>query len=262
MRKIFMTQSIDSSSKINAFARDIAVGTISGVAATPSFYWIITCKVFTQLRNEAKKGGKELPKFPTNPFAYFKGMPGFAASFGPTIAIQTAAKGFFGNYHHPLFAAISAGCFSAIIVGPAELVMTQQQINGGSFFETAKNIKKFHGVQGFSRGMLATAMREGGSSGTILGAVPLLTRKFQDMGYSEKEARTGGSIIGGVIGASLSQPYDAIKTKYQSDLAFKESMIKTLQKTGGFSGLYWRIFLYIGASGSISYIQENLNKKI
>lgn len=250
-----MSQKIDSN-----FIQDLKVGTISATLATPTFFWMITLKVITQLRAKAKIEGKKLPEFSKNPLHYFKGMPTFAASFGPTIALQTAAKGFFGNQLHPIAAAVLAGGVSALIVAPFELITTQQQAYGGSMIQKIGKIYQGYGVQGFARGIVSTAGREGCSSGTILGVVPFLKEKFQEQGFHDPQARAAASLIGGTIGATLSQPFDTRKTRLQTDLAAKDALWKAVTSKGNFSGLSWRILVYFTASGSISYLQEKLKK--
>lgn len=186
----------------------------------------------------------------------------FAASFTPTIAIQTAANGIFSNVLTPFFAASVAGMSSAIAVCPAEGIMIQQQKTGSSFWQTAKHVYSIYSIQGFYRAFVPTAIREGAFSAAYLGAAPIMKEKMQSFGVNEGVAQVTAGAVAGTVATVISHPFDTFKTQKQQDFSMNMSMIKAIFQRGAFAGFRWRVPIVEVATTVLPYVQEKLNAKI
>jgi len=154
-----------------------------------------------------------------------------------------------------IVAAIGAGGTSAVIGGPLELIMIQQQRKGGSLLSAAGQISSY-GPSMWSRGLTMTALREGVYTGGYLGVTPVIREFLQKSfpSWNEEGCRAIGSVCGGLFACYLSHPCDTIKTCIQGDIEgakFKthSSTVSTLLSEGGLSSLYrgapWRLFRQI-----------------
>lgn len=144
------------------------------------------------------------------------------------------------------------GTISAITSSPIELVMIQQQINGGSLIQTPLNIIRNHGIfsNGILRGFIPTACRDSIYVCGMLGITPWLQKHFEnEFKFSSSQASFMASLGGGAFAAIPSHPFDVIKTCMQGDIEKKHhtsflSTFLNLYKHGGFkrlfNGLFWR----------------------
>jgi hypothetical protein len=245
------------------FWQNVFVGSISGMSAVSIIQPMIYFKNATQAR--AAEGGKsvvQVKSFEKNPRVWYRGVAGFAASFAPTVAIQTAANGIFANVWNPFFAASAAGIISAVVVCPAEGVMIQQQKTGNNFWQTAKYVYTNYGVQGFYRAFVPTAIREGAFTAAYLGAAPMMKEKMQSFGVNEWVAQMVAGVIAGTGAAGVSHPFDTFKTQKQGDFSMKMSMIKAVFQKTAFAGFGWRVAMIATATTVMPFVQEKLNAKI
>eukprot|EP00243_Klebsormidium_subtile_P013754 TRINITY_DN9308_c0_g1_i1.p1 TRINITY_DN9308_c0_g1~~TRINITY_DN9308_c0_g1_i1.p1 ORF type:complete len:288 (-),score=15.19 TRINITY_DN9308_c0_g1_i1:390-1253(-) len=157
--------------------------------------------------------------------------------------------------------AASAGAVSALVGCPAELIMIQQQKQGGSLASQLRQVVQQHGVTAFAKGLGPTVIRESIYTGTYLGANPLICSKLQQLQpgmFADRPvaAMVVASIVSGLAAAGLTQPVDAIKTKLQANLgdpAYSSvtraaaSMIKERGVLSLWSGLLPRSLRIIGA---------------
>lgn len=150
-----------------------------------------------------------------------------------------------------LTAAALGGLATSLITSPVELVMIQQQMFGGSIFGVPMAIIKKYGLasNGMSRGLSCCMARDAIYVAGMLGVTPILQTYLKENGSSENVATLGASMIGGVIAAIPSHPFDVIKTCMQGDLKgerFTSSTgtLRYLLNEGGikrvFSGCMWR----------------------
>ena len=189
----------------------------------------------------------------------YRGGLGFGMSFAPAIALQTVANGVFSHHFPPLFAAALAGMVSAVVIGPAEFVMIQQQVTGKRFLETAKYIHKQYGYRGFSRGVIPTMVREGVFTAACFSATPWMREKFQLYGMNDSLAQW---MVGGMVGttaALISQPFDTWKTQMQRDLSLNMPVEKALFRKNAFAGLKWRCAMVATAVTWIPFAQSRIN---
>ncbi len=241
------------------FFQNLFVGSIAGVSAVSIIQPMIYFKNVTQAQ---AANNAQVVKFEKNPGAWYRGFFGFASSYAPTIALQMAANGVFENYCHPFMAAMGAGSFSAVIACPAELMMTQQQQTGETFWKTAAYVFKNHGIQGFYRAALETSIREAVFTGAYLGAAPVLKEKMRAYGMNEWVAQILAGCIAGTIAAAVSQPFDTFKTQKQSNFALKMSIKQGICQKTAFAGFKWRVRMIIIATIVMSLVKEKLNGQI
>ncbi len=166
--------------------------------------------------------------------------------FGITSVINTTL----GGQDNELVSAIGGGSIAAIFASPVELVMIQQQNNGGNAYKNIKNVLSSHGSLMIFRGLNLAILRDGIYVGAMLGLTPVLNRYIQEeYGQSPVASNFYASMIGGVIAAVPSHPFDMVKTCMQGDLNKKIygnslQALSTIWKQGGikrlFSGGMWR----------------------
>lgn len=169
--------------------------------------------------------------------------------------------------------AILGGGFTAFCSSPIELIMIQQQVNGGNIIATGHRILSNYGFlrQGMYRGLTATMMRDSIYVFGMLGITPIVQKflmdpknlhyipsvlKTQDPSnsthYMPLTASAAGfyaSMVGGIVGALPSQPFDIIKTCMQGDVqqvrySSFSSTLRTLWQENGwrrfYNGCFWR----------------------
>eukprot|EP01031_Cornospumella_fuschlensis_P028721 gene28721-34672_t len=127
----------------------------------------------------------------------------------------------FGINKEAFLSAGLGGMFSAAFSSPIELIMIQQQKHGGSFFSTPARVIRTHGFmsQGIMRGVIAAAGRDSLYTVGMLGITPLLQNFLQEeYKMSLASASFAASMVGGVLAAVPSHPFDVIKTCMQGDL--------------------------------------------
>lgn len=241
------------------FIKNVFAGSVSGVAAVGFIQPMI---YFKNIQQAAANSTTQTKGFEKNPRIWYRGAGGFAASFAPTIALQTAANGVFANSMDSFSASLTAGMISAVVVCPAEGIMNQQQKTGTDFAKTAKYIYTSYGVQGFFRAFTATAIREGYFTAAYLGATPILKEEMICLGFPEWAAQIAAGTISGTLGAVVSHPFDTFKTQKQRDFSLKTSMIKEVFQQKTFAGLPWRIAMIVTAAIVMPPVQNFVNKMI
>jgi hypothetical protein len=135
------------------------------------------------------------------------------------------------------------GLISGIVASPMELLLIQQQNFGGSLPACLSKIFRSHGFAGLSRGMMGSMGREGLWCCGYMGLGPVFQRYFSETGWNEHSALMLGSILSGVIVATLSHPMDTIKTCMQGDIERnKYTTVMGTSKTlasEGFQRFFW-----------------------
>jgi len=231
------------------FALGIIAAFIEGVILQPTYYW----------KNAAVQ---HLP-FTLNPKLLYRGTACSIMNECQAMGIQFGGTSWFQKIigTSPLkvtrqqeeFAASSlGGLTAATIASPVELIMIQQQKFGLNLSTTSFKIISQYGVlrNGIMRGLYATAWRDSIYCYGMLGVTPVLQDYLiEKHNLSMTSASLYASVLGGVVAALPSQPFDVIKTCMQGDLpqnkyrSFRETF-KQLYIEGGcrrlFHGCFWR----------------------
>ena len=154
--------------------------------------------------------------------------------------------------------AILGGMIAANAASPVELIMIQQQRQSGTFWGTPIKIVKTHGIglNGIFRGVVPTMLRDSIYVSGMLGVTPLIQSYLMDThGYGQNTASFIASVVGGTVGAVISQPIDVLKTCMQWDIEqikYKglSQSIRQVWSEGGlsriFNGCLWRTINIIG----------------
>lgn len=258
-----MSTQVNPSDSFKSFLKDFMTGGLSGAVTVAALQPMIYYKNLSQARSLEQAGqSSSSTKITWNPRVWYRGAGGFAASFAPTIALQTAANSVFSNWVSPLAAACLSGAFSSIVVNPAELIMVQQQRTGSSFAATLKTLARTGGIRVFFRGLPFTAGREATFTGAYLGSTPHLKEKFQKLGAGPGPAHVAAAVISGLFAALFSQAMDTHKTRIMRDLNYQEKFTRMLFTKEAFAGIGWRFAMIVTATTALPLIQEKIKKAI
>ena len=226
-------------------AQDVGIGVfaafVEAIILQPTLYW-----------KNANAQGKP---FTMNPRVLYRGSGAsifnecqmMGLQFGLTSVINTYLGGGEG---HEVVSAMVGGMIAACFASPVELVMIQQQNRGGSALSVLKHLQLDVKPSIIFRGLSNAFARDAIYVGGMLGMTPVLKRYLQtEYEIDGRSANFYASMIGGIIAAVPSHPFDLIKTCMQGDLTGKKyttplETFKTIWKEGGmrrlFSGGMWR----------------------
>ena len=225
----------------------VAAGTIEVCILQPMLY----CK------NAAQQG---LP-FTVNPAILYRGLTMSVVNMSILTGLQFPLTGIVSKTitrgedrklesSEQISAGFIGGALSGFVCAPMELVMIQQQRNGGSLFFQAGRVVNDYGMTSLFRGLATSCGREGLFTAGYLGAAPVLAAKLKEsFGVDGKLGSFMGACCAGIVAATLSHPLDTVKTCLQGDVAqetYKNmpSTFSTLLKEGGigrfFNGWSWR----------------------
>ena len=110
--------------------------------------------------------------------------------------------------------AFLGGVSSAFFASPVELVMIQQQLHGGSSIKTFMKIVNYNVLL---RGLMPTIGRDAIYVTGMLGVTPYVQEYLiNEKNISVNQAGFYASIIGGIIAAVPSHPFDIVKTCIQA----------------------------------------------
>jgi len=149
-------------------------------------------------------------------------------------------------------AGVSSGIISSIIAGPMELVMIQQQVNGGGMVTTAMDLIK-QGPGTVFRGVTGMMMREGIYCGGYLGVMPVVRGEItkRNPTLNDDTARLAAACCTTPFVSFASHPADTMKTCLQGDVAgarytgymqTARSLIAERGLQSLWAGLPWRLF--------------------
>lgn len=229
------------------------VGLLCGVLEVSALQWV------NYFKNATQQG---LP-LSMDPRVLYRGYTANVFNMGGCTMVQVGVMGRFkknilGDEQRKLTSAehfaggFTAGVTSALVGGPLELVMIQQQNNGGTLPAT---LAKLATPSRLARGFVPTAFREGLWSMGYLAVPPViggfLKNSYPDTFDSDDKARVPASLLGAFVVCYASHPFDTAKTCMQGDI--KQVKFKGLRQTfatlyaeDGITGFYrgapWRYF--------------------
>jgi len=207
--------------------------------------------------------------FSLNPRIIYRGTGASIFNECQMMGLQFGVTGFFQRIfrsdasHHvsrtqEMISATLGGAFTALFTSPVELVMIQQQRFGGNIFSVTTKIGKEFGFgsKGVFRGLSANIARDSLYVCGMLGVTPILQKYFMDhMDLGKQTAGLYASLLGGVISAVPSHPFDIVKTCMQGDIEQKvyrsfTQTFRALWNEGGvkryFNGCFWRTINVVG----------------
>mmetsp|Transcript_97906 Transcript_97906/g.169568 ORF Transcript_97906/g.169568 Transcript_97906/m.169568 type:complete len:297 (+) Transcript_97906:29-919(+) len=190
----------------------------------------ITCIQWAYYMKNARQQGMPLT---LNPRVLYRG---YSANCG-NIAVGTGFQFFINGYVEKLMtggiqrklssseqisSGFLAGFTSGVVASPAELVMTQQQVKGGSLGSNIVNILQ-QGPNNVFRGLTTTCMREGIFAAAYLGIAPSLRSELSHRApnMNSEVLRVASAVAGAAVCGALSHPFDTIKTCMQGDVERK-----------------------------------------
>eukprot|EP01026_Neomeris_dumetosa_P029931 TRINITY_DN24087_c0_g2_i3.p1 TRINITY_DN24087_c0_g2~~TRINITY_DN24087_c0_g2_i3.p1 ORF type:complete len:287 (-),score=21.82 TRINITY_DN24087_c0_g2_i3:245-1105(-) len=180
-----------------------------------------------------KNALQEGRRIPINPIQWYRGYLMNVVSITPTISMQFSSNYIFDKLYRQFFQktpdggatvliAACAGASSAVVVGPTEMVVIQQQRNYEKLQSLLPKLWRNYGITTITKGLDATMSREAIYCAGYLGVAPVLKEamdswtSLEGVPASTKVLFSG--IVGGVIAALFSQPFDTIKTRMQAHL--------------------------------------------
>mmetsp|Transcript_60299 Transcript_60299/g.73881 ORF Transcript_60299/g.73881 Transcript_60299/m.73881 type:complete len:251 (-) Transcript_60299:34-786(-) len=224
--------------------------------------------------------------YPTVLREWYRGVFINAGSLSPITAVQCYANSLFinaiytfkGSNHkltdiQMLSCSAAAGCVSALIYGPVDLMVIQQQKFQASLSATFNIIREKYGAMRIYRGVTSTMVRESIYTMGYLGVAPVVQKRLNNTNpwFLDNPIRASvlSAMIGGTFAAILTHPVDTAKTCVQSDLVGDKYPTARwtgvhLYKNGGlpvlFKGVVPRTLRLCGACFVISQVREVLTK--
>jgi len=149
-------------------------------------------------------------------------------------------------------AGVTSGVLSSFLAGPMELVMIQQQVNGGGMVSTALDLLK-QGPGTVYRGLLGMCLREGIYCGGYLGVMPVVRSEIMNRNpeMSDDTARLAAACCTTPFVSAASHPADTLKTclqgdvkgvRYEGYLQTARTLVAERGVTALWAGLPWRLF--------------------
>lgn len=146
----------------------------------------------------------------------YRGLPVNAAGFIPTMAIQNSVFSEVENVlnqtnltppYKKAIAALAAGSASAITSCPRELLIIQQQNNGGKFYGVYKNLVNQYGIMVTWKAGTLVAARNSSFAACFFILSPELSSTFGMY----------APFMAGSLSAIVTHPLDTIKTRMQAE---------------------------------------------
>ena len=228
---------------------NLFVGAFGGIVETTLQMPIITYKVCVQ-------EGRALP---TTVGAWYRGVGVSAGALAPITAFQMVMNGIFeravtrggaleATDAQKIGVAMAAGATSALLYGPVDLIMIQQQKLRMGPLQAARHIVTAGGVLAIERGFFACAGRESIYTAGYLGLGPVFKARLQNssdaFASSDLAASIVSSSVAGILASFATQPIDTCKTRMQGDLSGStypsatRAFLEAVQNPGGLGSLY------------------------
>ena len=137
----------------------------------------------------------------------------------------------------PLFAGCSARIFAVTVVSPLELIRTKMQSEKMSYSQVRvafSNLIQQYGYRGLFKGLQATVIRDAPFSGIYWTSYEAYKRYRQIVQPDFLEAFIGGAVAG-CIAATITCPFDVIKTHQQ--IEFGEKFLFSKNGNGNGNGI-------------------------
>mmetsp|Transcript_69300 Transcript_69300/g.122669 ORF Transcript_69300/g.122669 Transcript_69300/m.122669 type:complete len:292 (-) Transcript_69300:143-1018(-) len=220
------------------------VGAVAGIADITGIQWAY------YLKNARQQG---LP-LTLNPRILYRGYGANCINIAAGTCFQFAFNGMLEGVltdgsrkltvAEQLGSGFVAGFASGIVASPAELVMTQQQVKGGSLGSNVSRLV-LAGPSACLRGLTPTCFREGIFASAYLGLAPVLRTKLQEKmpSANEEALRVLAAVGGAAVCGALSHPFDTVKTCMQGDVERRDygtpkQTARAIWSQGGLAAMY------------------------
>lgn len=243
--------SLDS---LSPFQRSVIGGAASG---SETFFdlFFFAYKTHTQLKGlKVIKG-----QFSKDPRVWFAGwrfaVPAQTAMGLVQTLMDRKVDLFLSPHGNPtqlqrVFSSMIGGAIASPMVCPLETILTQMQIqfaNGAlpknvNVMGVIDQIYRSYGLAGFTRGTLATAFRDMPYTYGYLKGHELFKPLFNRVTQNDMTAQTLGAFFSAVINATISHPFDVVKTAMQGDMDKKKYTTFTRTWSIIFAETGWRGF--------------------
>jgi hypothetical protein len=233
-RSVLSTMSQNSSGSLSqkrtelTAAQDAATGAVAGVVE------IMLTMPFAYMQFSLQ-GGYQRPAFGQlfkNPLVWWSGFGSLAPGNAGIVLSQFLAEGFLTKNLksfrrqdeltslQQVAVAATAGAFSSLVNGPADLLTIYQQKNPGLSMPAAfKDCGQKYGYSRIYRGVTLCMVREGAYMCGYAGLAPQVKQYLKkDRNISEIPAHLGSSILCGALMGFMSQPFDVMIHMLQSDI--------------------------------------------
>lgn len=119
-----------------------------------------------------------------------------------------------------IFAGLSAGAASALVMTPTDAVMITQQKHGGTFPTTLNRITSTFGYLGLYRGLSMCIVRESTFTCCYIALVPLVRREISIRNTDMPIAvcATAAALGSALVSCLINHPADTLKTRIQGSM--------------------------------------------
>lgn len=238
-----MDQEKKSMSKSAEFAKNLVIGSVTGIAE------IVVDQPLIYFKNSFQQGKYILEKslqrdkhfqdklkliqdrheqnkliqdklISFNPRVWYRGFGVNIACTAPYMAVSIAAKEALSGRFPKADIATStiAGGISTLVISPTELIMLHQQNMGRNVLSTIKQLVAESGVSVLARGITPKVAREGIFGAGFFTAYPWVEEQVRTHVADNKALAIGcGAVIAGGTTAFVSHPFDTLSTFMQKD---------------------------------------------
>ncbi len=200
-----------------SFIKRFTIGAATGATATLALEPVIYIKNSWQQRKALS----------SNPRVWYRGLFVNGAGSVPTLAVQNSVYGHTEQYlqkrawsptQTKAIASIVTGIACAVPTTPRELLIIQQQNNGGLFYAVTRNIIQQHGIQGLFRAFVPVALRNSNASAFFFVACPAIETYIKRHTSNPGLVQLAPGMLAGALSAAITHPLDTIKTNMQAQL--------------------------------------------
>ncbi len=206
-----------------SFRKKFLIGALTGAATSVATEPLLYIKNSWQQKKPLSK----------NPKHFYRGLFINCAGFIPTMAIQNSVYGQIQEYlektdlsslQKKTIAIATAGVASALPCTPRELLIIQQQNNGGTFYEVIKHSIKKYGFKKLLRGYQLVALKNSSFATFFFIGTPMIYDKLEKSNSHQALNALAPGLIAGSLSAALTHPIDTIKTNMQANLHSNNSI--------------------------------------
>lgn len=266
MHTMASEMSKDGPKKVLTPLESAVVGAAAGLVEVTVDQPLVTFKNELQSKSPSLEPKQSTFKWAAtlSPKTLWSGWSANATGMAGVTAVQVAVKGAVENSlsnsgqrslteGEKFATAVAAGVLAAAVACPSELVMMSHQQRVKDYVEAAKkgaeagsgkaptygsttgDLYRRYGASGFGRGMVGTAVRDGGFTAAYVYGAGYFGDMLKPFCSSDKMCTLAGGVTAGLLAAAFTHPFDTWKTQ-------KQSGVKTEFYPGGFKACVKKAF--------------------